>query len=146
VYTFYSRHRSAFVASSIDSASIAIQIKKVFVRSFVLEEPIRELIYIYIKPLAMQALTGARAALTGARAAIRRSAQVTVPRRRFAAEPEIPFADYRTGKVTLTEWVDANRHKVAGSFFAFYVVLIGYKLRPKKKAAEPAADPSEATA
>lgn len=139
MYTFYSRHRSAAVASSIDSASIAIHIKKVLVRSFVLEEPIRELIYIYIKPLAMQALTGARAA-------IRRSAQVTVPRRRFAAEPEIPFADYRTGKVTLTEWVDANRHKVAGSFFAFYVVLIGYKLRPKKKAAEPAADPSEATA
>lgn len=84
-------------------------------------------------------------ALSGARAAIRRSAQLrptsnvvgNAQRRGLATEPEVAWADYRSGKVSLQEWVDGNRHKVAGSFFFFYLGLAAYQLRPKKK---PAAD------
>lgn len=73
------------------------------------------------------------------------------PRRGLAThEPEVSWGEYRSGKKTFAEWVDANRHVVAGSMFAFYVGLAAWNLRPgkkKKKAAaaeeagEPAAEP-----
>jgi hypothetical protein len=57
------------------------------------------------------------------------------PRRGLAAhadEPVVPFSDYRAGKVTLAQWVDANRHIVAGGFFVFYCALAANAFRPKK--------------
>lgn len=58
----------------------------------------------------------------------------TPPRRNLATnEPQVTWAEYRSGKKTLTEWVDANRHVVAGGFFVFYVSLIAWNLRPGKK-------------
>lgn len=83
-------------------------------------------------------------ALSSARGAVRRTAQLrpavgNAQRRGLATEPEVAWADYRSGKVSLQEWVDSNRHKVAGSFFFFYMGLGAYQLRPKKKQATEAA-------
>ncbi len=100
-------------------------------------------------------------ALSSARAAVRRTAQLrstshvgnNVQRRGLATEPEVAWADYRAGKVSLQEWVDGNRHKVAASFFFFYIGLGAYQMRPKKKKAvdatpdaadaAPAAEPAK---
>jgi fermentation-respiration switch protein FrsA (DUF1100 family) len=79
----------------------------------------------------------------GARGVVAASRAAQAPARRglaaHADEPVVLFADYRAGKATLAEWVDANRHIVAGGMFAFYVSLAAIALRPKKKPA-PAAD------
>lgn len=57
-----------------------------------------------------------------------------VSRRGLAThEPEVSWGEYRSGKKTFAEWVDANRHIVAGGFFAFYVSLAVYKFRPGPK-------------
>lgn len=56
------------------------------------------------------------------------------------------WSQYRSGEKTLAEWVDANRHIVAGSMFAFYVGLAAWNLRPGKKKAAPAATPTDADA
>lgn len=84
-------------------------------------------------------------ALTGARAAMRRAARLpraggaAPPRRAMSGaheEPQVAWADYRSGDKTFAEWVDANRHVVAGGFFVFYSSLAAYALRPKKGAKE----------
>lgn len=61
--------------------------------------------------------------------------RINTPSRRGLAthEPQVTWAEYRSGKKTLNEWVDANRHIVAGSFFAFYVSIAAWNLRPGKK-------------
>lgn len=95
---------------------------------------------------AMQALSGARTALRRAAQSPRMTnggAFAKPQRRGLADEAEVPWADYRAGKVSLQEWVDGNRHKVAGGFFAFYVGLIGWNLRPKKNK-DPAPVPEPA--
>jgi hypothetical protein len=69
---------------------------------------------------------GARGAMSASRAPARRGLAA------HADEPVVPFSDYRAGKATFAEWVDANRHIVAGSIFAFYVTLAVVKFRPKK--------------
>lgn len=62
-----------------------------------------------------------------------------------AHEPEVSWSDYRAGKATLNEWVNGNRHIVAGGMFAFYVSLgLYFGLRPKKKSEEPASLPEVA--
>lgn len=68
------------------------------------------------------------------------------PRRGLATqEPQVSWAEYRAGDKTFAEWVDANRHIVAGSLFGFYVGLAVWKLRPTgKKADEPEAPAKEA--
>lgn len=70
-----------------------------------------------------------------------------IPRRGLAThEPEVSWAEYRSGKKTLNEWVDANRHIVAGSFFVFYVSIAAWNLRPgKKKKATTAVGTGEGT-
>lgn len=78
----------------------------------------------------------------------------SAPRRGLAThEPEVSWSEYRSGQKTFAQWVDANRHIVAGSMFAFYVSLAAWSLRPGKKkkkpaaaeeAAEPAAEPAPA--
>lgn len=83
----------------------------------------------------MQALTGARTALR--RAAQAPSTRSAAQRRGLATEEaEVLWADYRTGKVSLQEWVDGNRHKVAAGFIVFYAGIGVWNMRPKKKAAE----------
>lgn len=73
-----------------------------------------------------------------------------VPRRGMAThEPEVSWAEYRSGEKTLAQWVEANRHVVAGSMFFFYVGLAIYKLRPGRGSksapeAEGAAPPGDA--
>ena len=85
----------------------------------------------------MQALTSARAALRRAiHAPQTSSSSGIVQRRGLATEAEVPWSDYRAGKVTLQEWVDGNRHKVGAAFVAFYVALGAWNLRPKKKTAD----------
>jgi hypothetical protein len=62
-------------------------------------------------------------------------ARGAAPRRGLAAhanEPEVLWSDYRSGKVSLAEWVDGNRHVVAGGFFLFYCALAANAFRPKK--------------
>lgn len=98
-------------------------------------------------PPAMQALTSpaarsaARSAAPSASRALRRQQL-----RAFASDvPPVSWAQYRSGDKTLAEWVDANRHIVAGGMFAFYVGLAAWNLRPGKKSkapAEPAAPDS----
>lgn len=46
--------------------------------------------------------------------------------------PPVSWSEYRDGSKTLAQWVDANRHKVAGGMFAFYASLAAWSLRPKK--------------
>lgn len=75
----------------------------------------------------------------------------SVPRRGLAThEPQVSWSEYRSGQKTFAEWVDANRHIVAGSMFAFYVSLAAWSLRPgkgkKKKAAAAEAAEKEAAA
>lgn len=43
------------------------------------------------------------------------------------------WAEYRKGDKSLQQWVEGNRHYVAASFFAFYVGLAAWNLRPKGK-------------
>lgn len=64
----------------------------------------------------------------------RRLTTQSVQRRGMAAQPETPvtWAEYRSGKKTLAEWVDGNRAQVAFGFFVFYCSLAAYQLRPKK--------------
>lgn len=62
-------------------------------------------------------------------------------------EPQVSWSEYRSGEKTLAQWVEANRHIVAGSMFAFYVSLAVWKLGPKKApAAEPEAKVEEKAA
>jgi hypothetical protein len=75
--------------------------------------------------------------LRGASGVVRASGLTrgAVPRRGLAAhanEPEVLWSDYRSGKVSLAEWVDGNRHIVAGGFFLFYCALAANAFRPKK--------------
>lgn len=85
----------------------------------------------------MQALSSARTAVRAAAQA--RPATAAAARRGMATEPEIAWSEYRAGKATLQEWVDANRHKVAGGFFTFYVGLAAWNLRPTKGGKKQAA-------
>lgn len=74
-------------------------------------------------------------------------AQRVAPRRGMAAhadEPVVTWGEYRSGKATLGEWVDANRHVVAGGFFCFYVGLAVNALRPKKNKKPEAAEEAAA--
>lgn len=66
-------------------------------------------------------------------------------RRGFAShhEPQVTWSEYRSGKKSLTEWVDGNRAQVAFGFFVFYSSLAAWTLRPKKKATEPEANKTE---
>lgn len=82
-------------------------------------------------------------ALVRSRAALRRVMGPT-PQRNLAAghQPQVTWADYRSGQKTLAEWVDGNRHYVAFGFFCFYSSLAAWNLRPKKK---PAANTDDST-
>lgn len=63
------------------------------------------------------------------------SSSVLAPARRGLAshaEEVVTWSEYRSGKVTLQQWVDGNRHIVAGGLLSFYGLLAVYFMRPKK--------------
>ena len=94
----------------------------------------------------MQALNTARTAIRRAAVGQTQPARAA-PRRGLATEPEVSWAEYRSGKVTLSEWVDANRHIVALGLLSSYGILAGLKVRSgRKKKKDSAPEASEEAA
>lgn len=85
--------------------------------------------------------TATMSALHKSSSVFRRVINQSTQRRALAAahEPQVTWAEYRSGQKSLAEWVDANRARVAFGFFVFYAGLGAWNLRPKgkKKPAEP---------
>lgn len=66
-------------------------------------------------------------------------------------QPQVTWAEYRSGSKTLTEWVDGNRAQVSFGFFVFYCSIAAWNLRPRNKgpetlSTETASEDAESTA
>lgn len=85
---------------------------------------------------ALSRMSAAYGRMTGLRASTNASRKTTMTsqvRGVATDEATVKWSQYRSGDKTLQEWIEGNREYVAFGFFAFYMSLLAYQLRPGKK-------------